>query len=132
MYKIVVGHAKIIVAAAQGIDVEAPHAEHLRAGTTYGLTLKLVDDDDQGRTTDAFYGYDMGKPRKTCAPVAVDLRQTQDKLPSRPRTRRSRQKVGKFKDEIVAVTVKGRKGDTIVDQDESIPSRRDAGLRRTS
>src|SRR5690606_3133864 len=30
------------------------------------------------------------------------------------------QKAGRFKDEIVAVTVKGRKGDTIVDQDEYI------------
>ena len=37
------------------------------------------------------------------------------------------QKAGKFKDEIVAVTVTGRKGDSIVENDEYISARRHLG-----
>jgi acetyl-CoA C-acetyltransferase len=71
--------------------------------------------------TDAFNGYHMGNTAENFARKWQLTREDQDKFAVASQNKaEAAQKAGKFKDEIVPFTVKGRKGDTIVDQDEYI------------
>ncbi|TIW07621.1 MAG: acetyl-CoA C-acetyltransferase, partial [Mesorhizobium sp.] len=70
---------------------------------------------------DAFNGYHMGNTAENVARQFQITREDQDRLALASQNKaEAAQKAGKFKDEIVAFTVKGKKGDTIVDQDEYI------------
>ncbi|TIT71767.1 MAG: acetyl-CoA C-acetyltransferase, partial [Mesorhizobium sp.] len=70
---------------------------------------------------DAFNGYHMGNTAENVARQFQITRDDQDEFALASQNKaEAAQKAGKFKDEIVAFTVKGRKGDTIVDQDEYI------------
>ncbi|EHK54834.1 acetyl-CoA acetyltransferase [Mesorhizobium alhagi CCNWXJ12-2] len=70
---------------------------------------------------DAFNGYHMGNTAENVARQFQITREDQDQFAlASQKKAEAAQKAGKFKDEIVAVTVKGKKGDTIVDQDEYI------------
>ena len=120
MQQIAMGDAKIIVAGGQESMSMAPHAQHLRAGTKMG-DLKFVDTMMKDALVDAFYGYPMGNTAENVARQWQLTRDQQDEFAVGSQNKaEAAQKAGKFKDEIVAVTVKGRKGDTIVDQDEYI------------
>jgi len=120
MQQIATGDARIIVAGGQESMSMAPHAQHLRAGTKMG-DLKLVDTMIKDGLTDAFYGYHMGTTAENVARQWQLTRDDQDRFALASQNKaEAAQKAGKFNDEIVAVTVKGRKGDTIVDQDEYI------------
>jgi acetyl-CoA C-acetyltransferase len=71
--------------------------------------------------TDVFNQYHMGLTAENVAEKWQITRQQQDEFATLSQQKASKaQKAGKFKDEIVAVTVKGRKGDTIVEADEYI------------
>jgi acetyl-CoA C-acetyltransferase len=71
--------------------------------------------------TDVFNNYHMGITAENVAEKWQITREQQDKFATLSQNKaEAAQKAGKFKDEIVAVTVKGRKGDTIVDSDEYI------------
>ena len=120
MQQIQTGDAKIIVAGGQESMSMAPHCQHLRSGTKMG-DLKLVDTMIKDGLTDAFFGYHMGNTAENVARQWQITREDQDNFAVGSQNKaEAAQKAGKFKDEIVAVTIKGRKGDTVVDQDEYI------------
>ncbi len=120
MQQIAQGDAKVIVAGGQESMSMAPHAQHLRAGTKMG-DLKLIDTMIKDGLTDAFYGYHMGITAENVARKWQLTRDEQDGFAVASQNKaEAAQKAGKFKDEIAPFTVKTRKGDTVVDQDEYI------------
>ncbi|MFN3287637.1 MAG: acetyl-CoA C-acetyltransferase, partial [Sphingomonadaceae bacterium] len=120
MQQIASGDATIIVAGGQESMSMAPHAAYLRAGQKMG-GLELVDTMLKDGLTDAFHGYHMGVTAENLAERYQISRQAQDEfaVASQNKAEAARRE-GRFKAEIAPVTVKGRKGDTIVDTDEYI------------
>jgi acetyl-CoA C-acetyltransferase len=83
--------------------------------------FKLVDTMLKDGLLDAFQGYHMGTTAENVAQRWQLTRDEQDQFAVASQNKaEAAQKAGKFKDEIVAVTIPGRKGDTVVDQDEYI------------
>ena len=120
MQQIATGDAKVIVAGGQESMSLSPHAQHLRAGIKMGDT-KLIDTMIKDGLWDAFNGYHMGNTAENVAKQFQITRDDQDKFALASQNKaEAAQKAGRFKDEIVAVTIKGRKGDTVVDADEYI------------
>ena len=120
MQQIATGDAKVIVAGGQESMSLSPHAQHLRAGVKMGDT-KLIDTMIKDGLWDAFNGYHMGTTAENVARQFQITRDEQDRFALASQNKaEAAQKAGRFKDEIVAFTVKGRKGDTVVDQDEYI------------
>ena len=120
MQQISSGDAKIIVAGGQESMSMAPHAQYLRGGTKMG-DLKLVDTMMKDALTDAFFGYPMGNTAENVARQWQLTRDQQDEFAVASQNKaEAAQNAGKFKDEIVSVTIKSRKGDNIVDADEYI------------
>ncbi|MEP9387397.1 acetyl-CoA C-acetyltransferase [Mesorhizobium sp. KR9-304] len=120
MQQISSGDARIIIAGGQESMSMAPHAQYLRGGTKMG-DLKLIDTMIKDGLTDAFHGYHMGNTAENVARQWQLTRDDQDRFAVASQNKaEAAQKAGKFKDEIVPVTIKGRKGDTVVDQDEYI------------
>ncbi|MGB3387233.1 MAG: acetyl-CoA C-acetyltransferase [Pseudaminobacter sp.] len=120
MQQIATGDARVIVAGGQESMSLSPHCQHLRSGVKMG-DFKLIDTMIKDGLIDAFYGYHMGNTAENIARQWQLSRDDQDQFALASQNKaEAAQKAGKFQDEIVAVTVKGRKGDTIVDQDEYI------------
>ena len=120
MQQIQTGDAAIIVAGGQESMSMAPHAQHLRQGVKMG-DLKLIDTMIKDGLTDAFYGYHMGNTAENVARQWQLNRDEQDAFAVASQNKaEAAQKAGRFKDEIVPFTIKGRKGDTVVDADEYI------------
>jgi acetyl-CoA C-acetyltransferase len=114
------GDAKIVVAGGQENMSLSPHASHLRAGVKMG-PAEFSDTMIKDGLTDVFNSYHMGITAENVAEKWQITRQQQDEFATLSQNKASAaQKAGKFKDEIVAVTVSGRKGDVIVEQDEYI------------
>ncbi len=112
------GDSEIVVAGGQESMSMAPHAQHLRAGVKMG-SFELVDTMIKDGLWDAFNGYHMGNTAENVAKQWQITRQQQDEFAVKSQNKaEAAMKAGKFKDEIVAVTIKGRKGDTVVDTDE--------------
>src|SRR6188474_3914138 len=112
------GDSEIVVAGGQESMSMAPHAQHLRSGTKMG-SLELVDTMIKDGLWDAFNGYHMGTTAENVAKQYQITRAQQDEFAVASQNKaEAAMKAGKFKDEIVAVTIKGRKGDTVVDTDE--------------
>jgi acetyl-CoA C-acetyltransferase len=120
MQQIRTGDASIVVAGGQESMSLAPHCQHLRQGVKMG-DFKMIDTMIKDGLMDAFYGYHMGITAENVARQWQLTRDEQDAFALGSQNKaEAAQKAGKFKDEIVAVTIKGRKGDTVVDQDEYI------------
>ena len=120
MQQIASGDASIIVAGGQESMSMAPHAAYLRAGVKMG-DYAMVDTMIKDGLWDAFNGYHMGTTAENVAKEFQITRETQDKFAVGSQNKaEAAQKAGRFKDEIVAFTVKGRKGDVVVDADEYI------------
>jgi acetyl-CoA C-acetyltransferase len=120
MQQIQTGDASIIVAGGQESMSMAPHAQHLRSGVKMG-DLKLIDTMIKDGLTDAFYGYHMGNTAENVARQWQLTRDEQDRFAVASQNKaEAAQKAGRFKDEIVPVTIKTRKGDVVVDADEYI------------
>jgi acetyl-CoA C-acetyltransferase len=114
------GSARIVVAGGQESMSQAPHAAQLRQGHKMG-DVKFVDTMITDALWDSFNGYHMGQTAENIANQFQISREDQDRLAVQSQNRaEAAQKAGKFKDEIAPVTIKGRKGDTVVDQDEYI------------
>jgi acetyl-CoA C-acetyltransferase len=120
MQQIANGDADVIVAGGQESMSQAPHAAYMRSGTKMG-DFKLIDTMLKDGLIDAFQGYHMGTTAENVAQRWQLTRDEQDQFAVASQNKaEAAQKAGKFKDEIVAVTIPGRKGDTVVDQDEYI------------
>ena len=114
------GESAIVIAGGQESMSQSAHAAHLRAGTKMG-ELGLVDTMLKDGLWDAFHGYHMGTTAENVATKYQITRQQQDELAAGSQQKASAaQKSGRFKDEIAPVTVKGRKGDVVVSDDEYI------------
>ncbi len=112
------GDADIVVAGGQESMSQAPHCMHLRNGTKMGDT-QLIDTMIRDGLWDAFNGYHMGTTAENVAQKWQITREQQDQFATSSQNKAEAAiKAGRFKDEIVPVTIKGRKGDTIVDTDE--------------
>ena len=120
MQQIANGDAKIIVAGGQESMSLAPHAAYLRAGQKMG-DLKFIDTMIKDGLMDAFNGYHMGNTAENVAAKWQISRDEQDRFALGSQNKaEAAQKAGRFKDEIVPVTLSTRKGDVIVDADEYI------------
>ena len=114
------GDASIIVAGGQESMSLSQHAQALRPGTKMG-SLELVDTMIKDGLTDVFNGYHMGVTAENLAEHYQITREMQDVFAARSQNLASAARAaGRFADEITPFTVKGRKGDTIVDADEFI------------
>ena len=99
---------------------QSPHASQLRTGTKMGDTT-FVDTMIKDGLLDAFHGYHIGQTAENIASRWQITRGEQDAFAVASQNKaEAAQKAGKFVGEIAPVTIKGRKGDTIVDQDEYI------------
>ncbi len=114
------GSSAIVVAGGQESMSRAPHAAFLRSGQKMGA-LDFVDTMIKDGLWDAFHGYHMGQTAENIAARWRISREDQDRFAVTSQNRaEAAQKAGRFAEEIAPVTVKGRKGDTLVDQDEYI------------
>jgi acetyl-CoA C-acetyltransferase len=114
------GSSKVVVAGGQESMSQAPHVAHLRNGVKMG-ELPLLDTMLRDGLWDAFQGYHMGQTAENIANRWQITRDEQDQFAVTSQNRaEAAQKAGRFKDEIVPVTIKGRKGDTVVEADEYI------------
>jgi acetyl-CoA C-acetyltransferase len=114
------GDAAIVVAGGQESMSQAPHAQNLRTGQKMG-DLALVDTMIKDGLWDAFHGYHMGTTAENVAKAYQITRDEQDAFALASQQKASAaQKAGRFRDEITPVTIKGRKGDTVVENDEYI------------
>jgi acetyl-CoA C-acetyltransferase len=112
------GDSAIVVAGGQESMSQAPHAAYLRAGQKMG-DLGLVDTMIKDGLWDAFNGYHMGQTAENVAEKYQITREQQDAFAVASQNKAEAAITsGRFKDEIVPVTIKGRKGDTVVDTDE--------------
>ena len=112
------GDSAIVVAGGQESMTQAPHCVQLRAGVKMGGT-ELVDTMLRDGLWDAFHGYHMGNTAENVAQKWQIGREEQDHFALASQTKaEAAQKAGKFKDEIIPVTIKTRKGDVVVADDE--------------
>jgi len=112
------GDARIVVAGGQESMSQSPHCTHLRNGTKMGAA-ELVDTMIKDGLWDAFNGYHMGNTAENVAKRWQITREDQDSFAAASQQKaEAAQKAGRFKDEIVPVVIKGRKGDTVVTDDE--------------
>jgi acetyl-CoA C-acetyltransferase len=120
MQQIASGDADVIVAGGQESMSMAPHCAHLRGGVKMG-DVQMVDTMIRDGLWDAFNGYHMGMTAENVAREFQIGRAAQDEFAVASQNKaEAAQKAGRFKDEIVPVTVKSRKGDVVIDQDEYI------------
>ncbi|WP_066727251.1 acetyl-CoA C-acetyltransferase [Sphingomonas pituitosa] len=114
------GDATIIVAGGQESMSMSTHAQSLRPGTKMG-DLSLVDTMIKDGLTDVFNGYHMGITAENLAEQYQVTRADQDAFAVRSQNLAEKARTeGRFKDEIAPVTIKTRKGETIVADDEYI------------
>jgi acetyl-CoA C-acetyltransferase len=114
------GDAQIVVCGGQESMSQAPHAQNLRSGRKMG-DLALVDTMIKDGLWDAFHGYHMGQTAENIASRWQITREDQDRFAVASQNKaEAAQKAGKFDGQITSVTVKGRRGDTVVDKDEYI------------
>ena len=120
------GESQIVVAGGQESMSQSTHAAYLRAGQKMG-DMAFIDTMIKDGLWDAFHGYHMGTTAENVAKAYQITREQQDEFAVASQTKASAaQKAGRFASEIVPVTIKGRKGDIVVDQDEYI--RHDASM----
>jgi acetyl-CoA C-acetyltransferase len=112
------GDSEIVVAGGQESMSLAPHCQHLRNGVKMG-NFDMVDTMIKDGLWDAFNGYHMGNTAENVAKQWQITRQQQDEFAVKSQNKaEAAMAAGKFKDEIVPVTIKSRKGDIVVDTDE--------------
>ena len=115
---ILTGDSDVVIAGGQESMTMAPHCAYLRGGQKMG-NLELVDTMIRDGLWEIFNGYHMGTTAENVARQWQITRAQQDALAFASQAKaEAAQKAGRFKDEIVPVTVKSRKGDIVVDTDE--------------
>jgi acetyl-CoA C-acetyltransferase len=118
--QIELGSSSIVVAGGQESMSQAPHCSHLRDGVKMGDT-SLIDTMIKDGLWDAFNGYHMGNTAENVAKQYQITRDEQDQFAVASQNKaEAAKKAGRFKDEIAPVTIKTRKGDVVVADDEYI------------
>jgi len=118
--QIATGDADIVVAGGQESMSLAPHVAHLRNGQKMGA-IEFIDSMIKDGLWEIFNGYHMGNTAENVARQWQITREEQDKFATASQNKaEAAKKAGKFKDEIAPVTVKTRKGETVVAEDEYI------------
>jgi len=114
------GESNVVVAGGMESMSQSQHAAYLRGGTKMG-GLEFIDTMLKDGLWDAFHGYHMGVTAENVARAFQITRDEQDAFALASQQKASAaQKAGRFADEIAPVTVKGRKGDVVVSEDEYI------------
>src|SRR6201996_4020984 len=114
------GDSKIVVAGGQESMSLSTHAAYLRAGQKMG-DMQLIDTMIRDGLWDAFNGYHMGVTAENVAKQWQITRESQDQFAVASQNKaEAAKKAGRFRDEIAPVTVKSRKGETVIDTDEYI------------
>jgi acetyl-CoA C-acetyltransferase len=117
---ILLGDAGIVAAGGQENMSMSAHAQNLRNGQKMG-DLTFIDTMIKDGLWDAFNGYHMGQTAENVAEQWQIGREQQDEFALASQNKaEAAQKAGRFDDEIVAFTVRTRKGETVVDKDEYI------------
>jgi acetyl-CoA C-acetyltransferase len=112
------GDSEIVVAGGQESMSQAPHCMYLRSGIKMG-DAELIDTMIRDGLWDAFNGYHMGNTAENVAQRWQITREQQDEFAAWSQAKaEAAQKSGRFKDEIVPVMVKSRRGDITIDTDE--------------
>src|SRR2546421_5328967 len=120
MLHVASGDADVIVAGGQESMSLSPHAAHMRGGTKMG-DVTFVDTMLKDGLWDAFHGYHMGTTAENVATKYQISREEQDTFALGSQQKASTaQKSGRFKDEITPITIKTRKGEVQVTDDEYI------------
>ncbi|HYD14862.1 MAG TPA: acetyl-CoA C-acetyltransferase [Hyphomicrobium sp.] len=120
LQQIQTGSSAIVVAGGQESMSQSKHAAHMRDGTKMG-DVKFVDTMIKDGLWDAFNNYHMGTTAENVAKQWQITRAEQDAFAVASQNKaEAARKAGKFKDEIAPVTIKGKKGDVVVDTDEYI------------
>jgi acetyl-CoA C-acetyltransferase len=120
MQQIASGDVKIVAAGGQESMSKSTHAAHMRDGVKMG-DWNFIDTMIKDGLWDAFHGYHMGTTAENVAKQWQITREEQDAFAVASQNKaEAAQAAGKFKDEICAVTIAGRKGDVIVADDEYI------------
>jgi len=115
---IAAGDSTIVVAGGQESMSLSTHCAHLRDGKKMG-DMQFVDTMIKDGLWDAFHGYHMGTTAENVAEKWQITREAQDRLAAGSQQKaEAAQGDGRFDEEIVSFTVKGRRGDTVVDTDE--------------
>jgi acetyl-CoA C-acetyltransferase len=118
--QIQLGGSGIVVAGGQESMSQAPHCSNLRNGVKMGDT-SLIDTMIKDGLWDAFNGYHMGNTAENVAKQYQITRDEQDQFAVASQNKaEAAKKAGRFKDEIAPVTIKTRKGDIVVSDDEYI------------
>jgi len=113
-----VGDSSVVVAGGHESMSQAPHCAHLRTGAKMG-DVQFIDSMIRDGLWDAFNGYHMGNTAENVAQKWQITREQQDEFAAGSQAKaEAAQKAGRFKDEIVPVTISTRKGDLVVDTDE--------------
>jgi acetyl-CoA C-acetyltransferase len=113
-----IGDSRVVVCGGQESMSQAPHVAHLRNGVKMG-DFQMVDSMIKDGLWDAFNGYHMGNTAENVAKQWQITREEQDAFAAASQNKaEAAQKSGRFSEEIVPVTVKTRKGETVVDADE--------------
>ena len=115
------GDADIVIAGGQESMSLAPHALN---GARDGLRMmdgKLIDTMIVDGLWDVYNQYHMGVTAENVARKWNVSRQEQDEFAAASQQKaEAAQKAGRFKDEIVPITISTRKGDVIFDSDEYV------------
>ncbi|PWC41451.1 acetyl-CoA C-acyltransferase, partial [Azospirillum sp. TSO22-1] len=112
------GDAEVMVVGGQESMSLSPHVMHLRNGTKMG-SAELLDTMLKDGLWDAFQGYHMGVTAENVARNWNLTREEQDAFAVASQQKAEAAiKAGRFKHEIVPVTIKTRKGDVVIDTDE--------------
>ncbi len=113
------GDAEIVIAGGQENMSLSPHVLN---GSRNGFRMgdaKLIDSMVVDGLWDVYNNYHMGTTAENVAKKYGISRLEQDEFACASQNKaEAAQKAGKFKDEIVPFTIKGKKGDTVVDTDE--------------
>jgi len=116
--QLIEGNANVVLAGGQESMTLAPHFAYLRTGMKMGH-MQLTDSMLYDGLEDVFHKYHMGMTAENVAEKYQITKQMQDEFATGSQNKaEAAQKSGRFKDEIVPVTIKTRKGDTVVDTDE--------------
>jgi len=118
MQAIALGDADIVVAGGQENMSQAPHCAQMRNGQKMG-SLEFVDTMLKDGLWDHFNGYHMGITAENVAEQWQITREQQDEFAFKSQQKaKAAMEAGRFKDEIVPITITSRRGDTIIDTDE--------------